>query len=71
MGFSRAQLEGRAVEHELARDRRRGIRMRRKDGSWKVVTGPKANTIRWEMRKRVASFLDDLKRFNLIYNFSI
>ena len=60
MSFSTARLEGRALEHALANDRRRGVRMLA-GGEWRAVTSPAALEARRFMRVRAASLSEDLK----------
>lgn len=53
-GFSVPRLEGRALEHEMAMDGGRRIRMRSSDGAWVWVSGRQAADVRTFMKKRWA-----------------
>jgi len=60
MSYSKARLEGRALEHTLAGDRCVGIRMKDSSGRWHLVNTPQSREIRREMKSRVESLLAEL-----------
>jgi hypothetical protein len=59
-GFSKARLEGRALEHGLAKHKHSFIRMKGRDGSWRKVEGPEVKEIRKFMDLRTTAVLHEL-----------
>lgn len=65
MVFSRARLEGRALEHALCSQGGHSIRMQQGSGSWCYVSTDQAKEIRRMMKFRTELLLQDLAKHGL------
>ena len=61
MAFSQSQLEGRALEHEFAKQTGYGIHMCSFEGAWTWVRGGQAREIRKHMRSKVTELQPELE----------
>jgi hypothetical protein len=60
VAFSKARLEGRALEHGLSQDGGHGIRMKGAAGKFIVVVGAQAKEIRRRMKERADKLVSEL-----------
>lgn len=65
MSYSKPRLEGRALEHCLAKDSGHGIRMKSASGNWENVLSAEARDIRKFMKGRVQELFKQLEDCSL------